>query len=84
MVFVQLLEVFIPSLRSPDFSRWEIYETTGTSVTIGPWKKVLSPPRVIANGYLSEAMACNVALAVGILFILIGVVGFRHTTGFPA
>jgi len=78
-----IVEVFVPSLRPPDFDRWEVDEGEGTYVQIMGWRKVISPPRVIARGYMSESMACSVALAVGALSILIAIFGARHVSGSP-
>ncbi len=79
-----ILEVFFPSLRSSDFNRWEIDEGSGTSIQIMGWKKVLSPPRVLASGYLSERAACSLALGIGTVLILVGIFGIRHVADFPA
>jgi hypothetical protein len=79
-----ILEVFFPSLRSSDFNRWEIDEGSGTTIQIMGWRKVLSPPRVLASGYLSERGACRVALCFGTVFVAIGVFGIRHATGVPS
>jgi hypothetical protein len=78
-----ILEIFFPSLRSSDFNRWEIDEGSGSSIQIMGWKKVLSPPRVLASGYLSERAACTVALCLGTVFVAIGVLGIRHVSGIP-
>lgn len=78
-----VLEVFSPSLRSPDFNRWEIDEGTGTTLQVGAWRKVLRPPRVLAQGYMSDGAACVVALVLGAICILVGVAGIRHVVGFP-
>lgn len=78
-----ILEVFFPSLRGRDFGRWEIDEGSGTNIQVMGWKKVLSPPRVLASGYLSERAACAVALCLGSILIAVGLLGIRHTTGFP-
>lgn len=78
-----ILEVFFPSLRSSDFNRWEVDEESGTTIQIMGWKKAVSPPRVLASGYLSERAACALALCVGTVFVAIGVFGIRHTTGIP-
>ena len=42
------------------------------------------PPRVVAQGYMSDGAACAVALIAGVLFILIATFGIRHVSGFPA
>ena len=78
-----ILEVFVPSLRSSDFNRWEIDEASRTSIQIMGWRKALSPPRVLASGYLSERAACTVALCIGTVFVAIGVFGIRHIIGIP-
>jgi hypothetical protein len=78
-----ILEVIFPSLRSPDFNRWEIDEDSGTSIRIMGWKKALSPPRVLASGYLSERAACTLSLLLGAFFVAIGVLGIRHAAGIP-
>ena len=80
---VSILEVFFPSLRDPDFNRWEVDECGGSSVQILGWKKMLTPPRVLAQGYMSDRAACAVALAVGVMFILIALLGIRHVSGVP-
>jgi hypothetical protein len=79
-----ILEVFVPSLRNSDFNRWEIDEGGGSYINIAGWKKVLTPPRVIARGYMSDNAACTIALNVGIIFVLIAIFGIRHVSGFPA
>ena len=78
-----LLEALIPSLRGADFNHWEIDEAGGDNIQILGWKKALSPPRVLASGYLSERSAVTVAICFGSLFILIGTFGIRHVTRFP-
>jgi hypothetical protein len=78
-----ILEVIFPSLRNPDLNRWEIDQDSGPYIQIMGWKKMLRPPRVIAQGYMSDTAACAVALIVGIICILIGVLGIRHVSGFP-
>lgn len=78
-----IVEVFFPSLRNSDFNRWEVDEDSGASIQIMGWKKVLSPPRVLASGYLSERAACTVAFCFGTVFIAIGVFGIRHVVGTP-
>ena len=78
-----ILEVFFPSLRNPDFNQWEIDENRGATIQIMGWKKALSPPRVLARGYLSERAACTVGLCIGTVFVVIGVFGIRHTIGIP-
>ena len=79
-----ILEVLFPSLRGPDFNRWEVDEGSGSSITILGWKKMLRPPRVLAQGYMSDGAACAVAIVVGVIFVLLGTFGIRHVTGFPA
>lgn len=78
-----ILEVFFPSLRSANFNRWEIDDNSGTTIQVMGWKKVLSPPRVLASGYLSERTACSIAFGVGALLISIGIFGIRHIADFP-
>jgi hypothetical protein len=78
-----ILEVFFPPLRGPEFGRWEVDEGSGSSVTILGWKKVLRPPRVLAQGYMSEGAACAVAIVVGVILVIIATFGIRHVTGFP-
>jgi hypothetical protein len=80
---LSIVEVFFPSLRGPDFNRWEVDEGNESSVTILGWKKVLRPPRVVAQGYMSDGAACAVAILVGVIFILIATFGIRHVIGFP-
>jgi hypothetical protein len=81
---VSILEVFFPSLRDSDFNRWVVDEGGGSYINIVGWKKLLTPPRVVAQGYMSDGAACAVALVAGILFILIATFGIRHVSGFPA
>jgi hypothetical protein len=76
-----ILEVFVPSLRTSDFNRWEVDAGEGTYVEVLGWRKVISPPRVIAQGYMSNRAACSVGLIVGVLCILIGILGVRHVGG---
>jgi hypothetical protein len=78
-----ILEVFFPSLRGPGFNRWEVDEGSGSSVTILGWKKVLRPPRVLAQGYMSDGAACAVAIVVGVIFVFVAAFGIRHVTGVP-
>jgi hypothetical protein len=79
-----ILEVVFPALRSSDFNRWEIDEETGPTVQIMGWKKALSPPRVLASGYLSERSACTLSLGLGVILIAVGVFGIRHVAGAPS
>ena len=44
---------------------------------------MLTPPRVIAQGYMLDGAACAVALVAGTLSIAVGVFGIRHVLGFP-
>jgi hypothetical protein len=78
-----VLEVFFPSLRDPDFNRWEVDSDTGSSIEILGWKRVLTPPRVIAQGYLSDKTACAVSLTFGIVLIVVGFLIIRHIAGIP-
>ena len=79
-----ILEALFPKLRDAEFNRWEIDEGSGTSITFLGWKKVLSPPRVLAQGYMSDSAACVVAVCSGCLFIFIALIGIRHFAGIPA
>jgi hypothetical protein len=78
-----ILEVIFPSLRTSNFNRWEIDEDSGSYIQIMGWRKMLQPPRVIAQGYMSDSAACTVALVVGVFCILIATLGIRHVSGFP-
>ncbi len=78
-----IAEVFFPFLRGPDFNRWEVDEGGGSYVQITGWRKVLTPPRVVARGYMSDRAACAVAIAAGVVLISIGIFGIRHFSGFP-
>src|SRR5215467_5778361 len=78
-----VLEVFFPALRETNFNRWQIDDDSGSSMQILGWRKVLRPPRVIAQGYMSERTACTVAMSFGVLFILLGALGIRHVSGVP-
>ncbi len=78
-----ILEVFFPSIRDPSFNRWEVDDDSGPYIQIMGWKKMLRPPRVIAQGYMSDSAACTAALIMGVLFILIATFGIRHVSGFP-
>jgi hypothetical protein len=78
-----VLEVYFPSLRDPDFNRWEVDEGSGSSIQILGWRKVLTPPRVLAQGYLSDSTACAIALIAGAILIFIGMLGIRHVSGLP-
>jgi hypothetical protein len=80
---VSILEVLFPSLRDPDFNRWEVDEGSGSYIQILGWKKMLTPPRVLAEGYMSDGAACAVALVVGVICVLIAMLGIRHVSGFP-
>ena len=80
---VSILEVLFPSLRDPDFNRWEVDEGGGSNIQILGWKKMLTPPRVLAQGHMSDGAACVVALVVGVIFVLIAMFGIRHVSGFP-
>lgn len=79
-----ILEVIFPSLRGPDFNRWEVDEGSGSYIEFMGWRKVLRPPRVIAQGYMTDSAACKVAIVVGVFFILIAAFGIRHVGGFPS
>lgn len=78
-----IAEVFFPSLRDSNFNRWEVDEGGGSYVRIMGWRKVLTPPRVMARGYMSDRAACAVAILLGSVLILIGMFGIRHISGFP-
>jgi|SRR5579864_3361628 len=78
-----ILEVLFPSLRDPDFNRWEVDDGGGSYINILGWKKMLTPPRVIAQGYMSDRVACAVALALGVVCLSIAVFGIRHISGLP-
>jgi hypothetical protein len=78
-----ILEVLFSSIRDPDFNHWEIDEDGGSYVQVLGWKKVLTPPRVIAQGYMSDRTACKVALVLGIICISIAIFGIRHVSGIP-
>jgi hypothetical protein len=78
-----ILEVFFPSLRGPEFGRWEVDEGSGSSVTILGWKKMLRPPRVLAQGYMPDGAACAVAIVTGVIFVFIAAFGIRHVSGVP-
>ena len=78
-----ILEVLFPSLRSPNFNRWEADVRVGPYVNIMGWTKVLTPPRVLAYRYMSNSAACAVALVVGVIFMLIAIFGIRHVSGVP-
>lgn len=78
-----VLEVFFPSLRDPDFDRWEVDDNSGSSIQILGWKKVITPPRVIAQGYLSEGTACGISLTIGMVLIVAGFLVIRHVAGVP-
>jgi hypothetical protein len=80
---LSILEVFFPSLRGPEFARWEVDEGSGSSITILGWKKVLRPPRLLAQGYKSDGAACAVTIVVGVILVLIAMFGMRHVTSFP-
>jgi hypothetical protein len=80
---VSILEVIFPSLRDPDFNRWEVDEGSGSYIRILGWKKMLTPPRILAQGYMSDSAACALALVVGIILVLIAMLGIRHVSGFP-
>jgi|SRR5579872_1776431 len=79
---VSILEVLFPFLRDPDFNRWEVDEGGSYIKTLG-WKKMLTPPRVLAQGYMPDSAACAIALVVGTICILIAIFGIRHVSGFP-
>jgi hypothetical protein len=79
-----ILQALIPSMRDPDFNRWEIDEGTGDYIEIFGWRKVLRTPHVIAQGYMSDGAASAVAIIVGVICIVIGIIGIRHFTGVPA
>lgn len=78
-----ILEVFFPSLRNPDFNRWEVDDNSGSSIEIFGWKKVLTPPRVIAQGYFSDSTACAISMTLGIVMIVAGFLIIRHIAGVP-
>ena len=78
-----ILEAFFPSLLDPDFNRWEVDEGGESYIQIMGWKKMLKPPRVIAQGYMPDRAAWTVAVVVGIICVLIGTFGVRHVSGVP-
>ena len=80
---MSILEVLFPSLRDPDFNRWEVDEDGGSCIQILGWKKTLTPPRVLAQGFMSDGAACAVALVAESSFILIAMFGIRHVSGLP-
>jgi hypothetical protein len=80
---VSILEVIFPSLRDPDFNRWEVDESSSSNIQILGWRKMLTTPRILAQGYMSDGAACAVALVVGVIFVLIAMFGIRHVSGFP-
>jgi len=77
-----ILEAFFPSLREPGFNYWDV-ETEGEYVQVLGWRKVLKPPRVIAEGYLSDFSACAVSISAGLVMVIIGFMIIRHTAGIP-
>ena len=79
-----ILEVLFPVLRGPDYKRWEIDDNSGSYVQILGWTKVIRPPRVIAQGYMSDRAAAVAGIFAGVICILIGALGIRHIGGFPA
>jgi hypothetical protein len=79
-----MLEALFPALREPGFNHWRIEDDSGSSIEIFGWRKVLRPPRVIAEGYMSEFAASMVAISFGLLFVSVGVFGIRHMSGVPA
>ena len=79
-----ILEVFFPSIRDVNFYRWEIDEGERSYIQFMGWRKVLQPPRVIAQGFMSERAACITSLVAGVVFVAISIFGIRHVTGFPA
>ncbi|GAC1635342.1 MAG: hypothetical protein NVS9B14_12440 [Candidatus Acidiferrum sp.] len=80
---ISILEAVFPSLRDPDFNSREVDDDSGSPIQILGWKKVLTPPRVLARGYMSDSAACAVALGVGFLCIFIATFGIHHVTGVP-
>ncbi len=78
-----ILEVLFPALRDPDFNRWEVDDNSGSYIQIMGWRKMLTPPRVIAQGYVSDRAACVIGAVVGVVCILIAIVGIRHVLGIP-
>jgi hypothetical protein len=80
---VSILEVFSPSLRDPDFNRSEVDEGGGSYIGVMGWEKMLTPPRVITQGYMSDSAACAVAIVAGVILVLIAMFDIRHVSGFP-
>jgi hypothetical protein len=78
-----ILEVIFPSLRDPDFNHWEVDEGEGSYIQVLGWKKMLAPPRVLAQGYMSDSAACALALVVGFILLFVAMFGVRHVIGFP-
>ena len=78
-----VLEVFFPALRDENFNRWEINDDSGSSIEIMGWRKVLRPPRVLAQGYLSERTACAIALTTGTVLVVVGFFGIHRIAGIP-
>jgi hypothetical protein len=77
-----ILEVFFPSLRDSNFNQWEV-DDSGSYIQVLGWRKVLRPPRVIAQGYMSDSTACTVSFCFGTFLIIVGFVFIRHIAGMP-
>ena len=78
-----VLEVFFPSLRDPNFNQWEVTDDGGGYIEIMGWRKALRPPRLIAQGYMSNRTACTLSFCVGTFLIIIGFIFIRHIAGMP-
>lgn len=78
-----LLEVVFPSLRDKDFNYWEVDNNSGSYLNLLGWRIVLVPPRVLAQGYLSDNAACAVAIGVGIFLIVLGLAAVHKIAGVP-
>ena len=44
---------------------------------------MLTPPRVVARGHMSDRAACTVGFIVGVICLVIAMFGIRHVSGFP-
>jgi hypothetical protein len=78
-----VLACFLPGLRSKGFHHWSVSDGGSSIEFLGFFEKVIRPPKVIAEGEMSEKTAVRVYLSIGFLLITIGSLVFRHITGTP-
>jgi hypothetical protein len=78
-----VLAAFLPDLRWENFGPWSVNDG-GSYIEFFGIEKTLRPPKVIAEGEMSERAAAVFSFCIGFLMTAIGCVAYRHITGIPA